>query len=245
MNGGEILIKVSDTYGMRGEQRRGGEGRRGDRETHKDGPASFFFFRRSFHLNQAVGGGTVSLLCPPVAAAVKNTAGYTSLSAPNWSRSEFYYPAVSRGFHQWLLPAEQFKGGGNQRREAAGKIWTRLAKKINMQRDSMQREQLKAVRVALLLLKALFWERGWLASGLRNTWEWTWYSVITYRWEIWGFSPFFFFFFLDEGEVFSACFCSHNHLLSVFFSQDAKCDLKRKNMQMVWSCLKVLYDAEV
>lgn len=70
----------------------------------------------------------MSLLCPPVAAAVKNTAGYTSLSAPNWSRSEFYYPAISRGFHQWLLPVEQFKGGGNQRWEAAGKIWTRLSK---------------------------------------------------------------------------------------------------------------------
>lgn len=65
--------------------------------------------------------GTVSLLCPPVAAAVKNTAGNTSQSAPNWSRAEFYYPAVSQGFHQRLLPVEQFKGRGSKRFEAAGK----------------------------------------------------------------------------------------------------------------------------
>lgn len=122
MNGGEIFIKVSDTYGMRGKEKRRGAERRGwGGGAHtKMVPFSFFFCEIPSILIKRR-GGTVSLLCPPVAAAVKNTAGNTSPSAPNWSRSEFYYPAISQGFHQWLLPVERFKGGGNQRREAAGK----------------------------------------------------------------------------------------------------------------------------
>lgn len=60
MNGGEILIKVSDTYEMRGEDSRGEErrleengGGQGGTDTHYD-PVSCFLLD-SFHLNQAAG----------------------------------------------------------------------------------------------------------------------------------------------------------------------------------------------
>lgn len=54
----------------------------------------------------------MSLLCPPVATAVKYCRAPTSLSAPNWGCSEFHYPVIITEFYQAirLLLSQQFKG---------------------------------------------------------------------------------------------------------------------------------------
>lgn len=170
------------------ERRRGEEG--GQRDTQRWSRFPFFFGVPSILIKRSgeEPWACCALLWPQLWKILPATHLCLRLigAAPNSIIPQYRGGSISGCCLQSSLKEEVISAGRLQ-----GKYGQDWQKKINMQRDSMQREQLKAVRVALLLLKALFWERGWLASGLRNTWEWTWYSVITYRWEIWGFSLFF------------------------------------------------------